>query len=254
MSQLTISLEGRNLGELALDQERVTIGRHPDNDIVLKDDRAVSSHHAVIITIVNDSFLEDLESTNGTIVNGRRVGKHPLSNGDLIQIGRHSLKYEGEETDYDEDFEKTMILKPSEIIAATNSARPAPPPPPAAPATPAAPAAAPRAPARPTPSAPPSPPPRPQMGKVVIAAGPNAGKELKLTKALTTLGKPGQQVAAITRRGPAFYIVHVSPAGSENRPKVNSTTIPAQAQMLKSGDLIDIAGIQMRFEMYAPES
>ncbi len=239
MSQLTISFEGRNLGEIPLDKERVTIDRHPDNDIVLKDDRAISGHHAVIITIMNDSFLEDLESTNGTIVNGRRVGKHPLSNGDLIQIGRHNLKYEGEETDYDEDFEKTMILKPSEIIAATSSAQQN-----AAPAAAAAPSAGP-APAAPS---------RPQMGKVVVASGPNQGKELKLTKALTTLGKPGVQVAAITRRADAFFIVHVSPKGGDNRPKVNDVMISAQAQKLNGGDMIEIAGTSMRFELYAPEA
>ncbi len=236
MSQLTISFEGRNLGEIPLDKERVTIGRHPDNDIVLKDDRAISGHHAVIITIMNDSFLEDLESTNGTIVNGRRVGKHPLSNGDLIQIGRHNLKYEGEETDYDEDFEKTMILKPSEIIAATSSAQQSAQPPAASPAQVA------------------TPPRPPQMGKVVVASGPNQGKELKLTKALTTLGKPGVQVAAITRRADAFFIVHVSPKGGENRPKVNDTMISAQAQKLNAGDMIEIAGTAMRFELYVPES
>ena len=234
MSQLTISIDGRNLGEIELEKERVTIGRHPDNDIVLKDDRAVSGRHAVIITIMNDSFLEDLDSTNGTMVNGRQVGKHPLSNGDVIQVGRHSLKYTGAVTDYDDDFEKTMILKPSEIIAATSSAQEA-----------GKPAAATPAPA-PTPA-------RPMMGKVIVASGPNTGKELKLTKALTTLGKPGVQVAAITRRADAYYVVHVSPAGSANRPKVNGEMIPAQARKLASGDTIEIAGTSMRFELFAPE-
>ncbi len=234
MSQLTISIDGRNLGEIELEKERVTIGRHPDNDIVLKDDRAVSGRHAVIITIMNDSFLEDLDSTNGTMVNGRQVGKHPLSNGDVVQVGRHSLKYTGAVTDYDEDFEKTMILKPSEIIAATSSAQVVDKPASAAPAPP------------PTPS-------RPMMGKVIVASGPNTGKELKLTKALTTLGKPGVQVAAITRRADAYYVVHVSPAGSANRPKVNGEMISAQARKLASADTIEIAGTSMRFELYAPE-
>lgn len=243
MSQLTISIDGRNLGEIDLEKERVTIGRHPDNDIVLKDDRAVSGRHAVIITIMSDSFLEDLDSTNGTMVNGRQVGKHPLSNGDVIQVGRHSLKYTGAVTDYDDDFEKTMILKPSEIIAATSSAQEASKPA-ASPATASAPQPAAAAPAAPS---------RPMMGKIVVDSGPNAGKELKLTKALTTLGKPGVQVAAITRRADAYYVVHVSPAGSANRPKVNGEMISAQARKLTSGDTVEIAGTAMKFELYAPE-
>ena len=118
MGKVVVSVDGNQIGECQLDKERVTIGRHPDNDIVLQDDRACSGHHAVIITIMSDSFLEDLDSTNGTVVNGKQVSKHPLSNGDLIQIGRHTIKYEGKVTDYDADFEKTMILKPSEIVAA----------------------------------------------------------------------------------------------------------------------------------------
>ncbi len=251
MSQLTISFEGRTLGELTLDKERVTIGRHPDNDIVLKDDRAVSGHHAVIITIMKDSFLEDLDSTNGTMVNNRQVSKHPLSNGDAIQIGRHQLKYVGEVTNYDADFEKTMILKPSEIIAATQSAASKSPPP----------AASSRGPSpRPTPAAaapsaaPAAAPGRPMQAKVVVASGPNQGKELKLTKALTTLGKPGVQVAAITRRVDAYYIVHVSPPGEANHPKVNSETISGQARQLASGDTVEIAGTLMKFELSPAEA
>ncbi len=240
MSQLIISMDGRKIGDIDLDKERVTIGRHPNSDIVLKDDKAVSGRHAVIITIGSDSFLEDLDSTNGTLVNGRKVGKHPMSNGDTIQIGRHSLKFEGEETEYDDDFEKTMILKPSEIIAATSNAQAATPSP-KAPAT-----------ATPAASAPAAAPGRPMMGKIIVDSGPNAGKELKLTKALTTLGKPGVQVAAITKRADAYYVVHVSPAGSANRPKVNGEMIAAQARKLASGDRLEIAGTAMKFETYAP--
>lgn len=244
MSKLKISFEGRSLGEIPLDKERVSIGRHPDNDIILKDDRAISGHHAVIITIMTDSFLEDMDSTNGTMVNGRQVSKHPLSNGDLVQIGQHHLKYEGQVSNYDEDFEKTMILKPSEIIAATSAAaaKQAPATPPAASGG-AAPAAAAAAPA---PSA------RPMLGRVRVENGPNAGKELNLTKALTTLGKPGVQVAAITRRADGYYIVHVGPAGSSNRPKVNAQMISAQAHKLKADDLVEIAGTQMKFQLVPP--
>jgi pSer/pThr/pTyr-binding forkhead associated (FHA) protein len=106
MSELNISFEGRSLDDIPLNKETITIGRHPDNDIELADDRAVSGHHAVIITIMSDSFLEDLDSTNGTLVNGRQVSKHPLLNGDVIQVGRHNLKYVGQVTDDEDNLDK----------------------------------------------------------------------------------------------------------------------------------------------------
>ncbi len=269
MSKVVISVDGNRIGDCALDKERVTIGRHPDNDIVLKDDRAASGHHAVILTIMSDSFLEDLDSTNGTVVNGKQVSKHPLSNGDVIQIGRHSLKYEGKVTDYDADFEKTMILKPSEIIAATQAPAAQQPSPPQVPQQPAGPQMAPppgpqmapppagpqMAPPAgpqmaPPPAAAPAPPVGPPpLGKVSVLNGANAGKDLQLTKALTTLGKPGVQVAAITRRPDGYYIVHVGPPTAPSRPKVNDQMISSQAQRLASNDTIEIAGTQMRFTL-----
>jgi len=125
--------------EVPLSKERVTIGRAPDNDIPFTGDKAVSGHHAVVITILQDSFLEDLDSTNGTQVNGKQVAKHPLSNGDVISIGRNTLKYLGDAKGEEDDFEKTMILKPGQFGAAfdaqvSRAATPAAAPTPAAPA------------------------------------------------------------------------------------------------------------------------
>lgn len=201
--------------ELALDKERVSIGRHADNDICLND-KAVSGHHAVIITILADSFLEDLDSTNGTLVNGKQIAKHSLSNGDTVTIGRNSLRYQAEQTGADEDFDKTMILRPSQVAAATNT---------------------------------PTPPPaeKQQSGRLRVESGSNAGRELELTKALTTIGKPGVQVAAITKRADGFYIVHVGGAAGGKRPLVNGAEIDAQARKLSNHDIIELAGTQMRF-------
>lgn len=145
MGKLVLTDDGKVVGEHELDKERVTIGRHPDNDISLND-KATSGYHAVVITILSDSFLEDLDSTNGTLVNGKQVAKHPLSSGDVITIGRHQLKFEGEIAD-EEEFEKTMILRPSDMAAA-KKAKEAPP------------AAAPK---------------KPQIGKLKIQSGPNQG-------------------------------------------------------------------------------
>lgn len=209
--------------EVPLTKERVTIGRSPDNDIALND-KAVSGHHAVVITILQDSFLEDLDSTNGTQVNGKQVAKHPLSNGDVISIGRNTLKYQGEAKGEEDDFEKTMIIRPGQMGAAfdanVNKAAPAPA----------------------------APPPTPMVGKLRVASGPNTGKELVLTKALTTLGKPGEQVAAITRRADGYYIVHVGgQGGGTKRPVVNGKEIDVQAVKLAANDSIELAGTKMSF-------
>lgn len=225
MGKLIVTDSGNQTSEFSLDKERIAIGRHPDNDIALND-KAVSGHHAVVITILQDSFLEDLDSTNGTQVNGKTISKHPLSHGDVISIGRNVLKYEGAAGAAD-DFDKTMILKPGQYGAAFE-ARPAPTESPAV----AAPA--------PTPA-------RPLLGKLQVASGPNAGKELELSKALTTIGKPGVQVAAVTRRADGYYIVHVGGDGGGQRPLVNGAPIDAQARKLQHNDSVELVGTRMTF-------
>lgn len=224
MSKLTVTDANGVTKEVPLNKERVTIGRAPDNDIPFPGDKAVSGHHAVVITILQDSFLEDLDSTNGTQVNGKQVAKHPLSNGDVIMIGRNSLKYQGESGGEEDDFEKTMIIRPGQMGAAFDAS-----------VNKAAPAPA-------------APPPTPMVGKLKVASGPNAGKELLLTKALTTLGRPGDQVAAITRRADGYYIVHVGgQGGGVKRPVVNGKEIDVQAVKLSANDTIELAGTRMNF-------
>jgi len=234
MGKLIVTDSSGQTRDFPLNKERVTIGRHADNDIALND-KAVSGHHAVVITILQDSFLEDLDSTNGTQVNGKQVAKHPLSHGDTISIGRNSLRYEGEGQGGEDDFEKTMILKPGQFGAAfddqVNKATIAAAAGGAAPAAPAAPVA----------------PPKPLLGKLRVASGPNQGKELELSKALTTIGKPGVQVAAITRRADGYYIVHVGGQAGGARPLVNGLPLDTQARKLNHGDTVELAGTQMNF-------
>lgn len=215
MGKLIITESSGTTRELVLDKERVSIGRHADNDICLND-KAVSGHHAVIITILTDSFLEDLDSTNGTLVNSMQVAKHSLASGDTISIGRNTIVYEAGAAGGNEDFDKTMILRPSQMGAGM-----------AAPALGAT--------------------EKPQTGRLRVESGSNAGRELELTKALTTIGKPGVQVAAITKRADGFYIVHVGGAQGGSKPLVNGTAIDAQARKLKGDDIIELAGTQMRF-------
>lgn len=216
MGKLTISMDGKTLREVTLDQERCTIGRLPENDIHV-DDKAASSRHAAILTILNDSFIEDLGSTNGTFVNGKVVKKHALANGDVITIGRHEMKFEATEADGDEDdFEKTMIIRPSAAKAV--AAEPEPPKP----------AGLPR-------------------GKLQVLSGSAKGKELELTKALTTLGRPGVQVAALTRRADGFFIVPVESGEGQGPPTVNGAPIGPQAHQLVDNDMIELANVKMGF-------
>jgi hypothetical protein len=227
VSKLVVTDANGVTKEVPLNKERVTIGRAPDNDIPFPGDKAVSGRHAVVITILQDSFLEDLDSTNGTQVNGKQVAKHPLSNNDVIMIGRNQLKYMGDAGGEEDDFEKTMIIRPGQVSATfdanANKAAGGAPPAPAAPAT-------------------------PMIGKLKVASGPNAGKELVLTKALTTLGRPGDQVAAITRRADGYYIVHVGgQGGGVKRPVVNGKEIDVQAVKLAANDVIELAGTKMNF-------
>lgn len=242
MGKLIVTDSSGQTKDYPLSKERVTVGRHADNDIPLND-KAVSGHHAVIITILQDSFLEDLDSTNGTQVNGKQIAKHPLSHGDVISIGRNSLRYEGEGQGGDDDFEKTMILKPGQFGAAfdaqvnkATSAAPALPVGGAAPA-PMAPMASPMI----------SSAPKPVLGKLRVASGPNMGKELELSKALTTIGKPGVQVAAITRRADGYYIVHVGGQAGGAKPLVNGQSLDTQARRLVNNDTVELAGTQMTF-------
>ena len=293
MAKLILSMDGLVLKEIPLVKERTSIGRKPHNDIQI-DNLAVSGEHAVIVTILNDSFLEDLGSTNGTLVNGNAVKKHFLQNNDIIELGKYKLKYLAEPGQQPAasaaDFEKTMVLRPSAMKTMTEQARsmtstdtlpksppkPAPagttgatstsdlgtaaktPPaaasgatpaqePPAAPpapkAEPPAHAAAP-APAASAPAAPAAAKPAQILGAIQILTGGNAGKELELAKPLTTLGKPGVQVAVLTRRPQGYFITHVE---GTRQPTVNGQSIGAAPHMLKDHDVIEIAGVKMEY-------
>jgi pSer/pThr/pTyr-binding forkhead associated (FHA) protein len=263
MAKLILSMDGLVLKEIPLTKERTTIGRKPHNDIQI-DNLAVSGEHAVIVTILNDSFLEDLGSTNGTVVNGNPIKKHFLQNNDVVELGKYKLKFVGEAVPAaageKADFEKTMVLRPSTMKAAAEQAR-------AmagggAQAAVAARAAAVQqaaanaaatsiadkevksAPGTPGPGTSPAARAAQPLGAIQLLSGSNAGKELELTKPLTTLGKPGVQVAVLTRRPQGYFITHVEGA---NRPTVNGQQIGAAPHALRDHDVIELAGVKMEF-------
>jgi pSer/pThr/pTyr-binding forkhead associated (FHA) protein len=233
MARLILSLDGQVLAEYNMNKERYTIGRLPDNDIRI-DNPAVSGHHSLIINILNDSFLEDLNSTNGTYVNGKLIKKHALQHGDLITVGHHQLRFVDAQVGESEpdEFEKTMVITPgskSDIAAARKAAQVAA--------------------ERPAPAAPQG-EPQPvalKKAKLQVLSGAFAGRELELSKALTTLGRPGVQVAAITRRAEGYFIVHVDSGADGGAPLVNGTAIGPQARRLQDNDVIQLAGVKMGF-------
>ena len=237
MARLSLSLDGQVLAEYNMSKERYTVGRLPDNDIRI-DNPAVSGHHALIINILNDSFLEDLNSTNGTYVNGKIVKKHAMQHGDVITVGHHSLRFIDSESDEPADeFEKTMVISSRD---AANLKVPGMPVREAAPA-PVQPAAA-QAPSPFSFSAGVLP-----KARLQVLSGQFAGRELELVKTLTTLGRPGVQVAAITRRADGYYIVHVESGREGDYPRVNGTAIGPQARRLQDNDVVQLAGVKMGF-------
>src|ERR1700757_1784948 len=215
MARLVLSLDGQVMAEYNMNKERYTIGRLPDNDIRI-DNAAVSGHHSLIINILNDSFLEDLNSTNGTYVNGKLIKKHALQHGDVITVGHHQLRFVEDDEQQDE-FEKTMVIQPS--ARPVEKLRTA---------TAAAAAAV-------------------KKAKLQVLSGAFAGREVELSKALTTLGRPGVQVAAITRRAETYYIVHVDSGKENDFPLLNGTPIGANATRLNDNDVIQLAGVKMGF-------
>jgi len=233
MARLVLSLDGAVMAEYNMNKERYTIGRLPDNDIRI-DNAAVSGHHSLIINILNDSFLEDLNSTNGTYVNGKLIKKHALQHGDVITVGHHQLRFVEDDEQQDE-FEKTMVIQPSarpveKMRAATAVAD----------AAGAGPSATGRSRALSDAAA-------LKKAKLQVLSGAFAGREVELSKALTTLGRPGVQVAAITRRNEAYYIVHVDSGKENDFPLLNGTPIGAQATRLNDNDVIQLAGVKMGF-------
>lgn len=233
MAKFILSLNGNQHGEFELDKERMTIGRKAENDIAI-DNLAISGQHALVLTVLDDAFIEDLGSTNGTYVNGKLIKKQALKHGDIVGIGKHELKYINEHaSDFDDDFEKTVLIRPGNAQAAAMAAK-----------------VAENAGAGAIKSAPSSPTMMPK-GKLHILNGPIAGKELMLSKALITLGKPGVQVAVISRRPQGYFLTHIegSKDGEQIYPMVNGESIGAKAYTMADGDIVELAGIKMEFTL-----
>ena len=215
MPKMIVSIDGVVIKEVQLTKDRTSLGRRPYNDIVI-DNLAVSGEHAVLQMAGNDVHLEDLNSTNGTYLNGKAVKKQLLQNGDTVEIGKYRIKYIGEAAD--SGYEKTTIFKAGSAAATAVASMAA------------------------SAAAPPASSTSPAAIKVISGAA--AGREVPLVKVVTTIGKPGVAVAAITRRPHGFVIAHVEGAA---RPSLNGVAIGADPVALKNGDMLELAGTQMQF-------
>lgn len=225
MGKLVVSLDGVVIKEVQVTKDKTTLGRRPYNDIVI-DNLAVSGEHAVLQMSGSEVFIEDLNSTNGTYINGKAIKKQLLSHNDTVEIGKYKIKYL---VDDGVDYEKTMIVAPgSGAVASPNSFIHT------APASIS------------------------QFGALGVSSlgpaairvlnGTAAGREVPLTKVVTTVGKPGVQVASITKRPGGYVFAHVE--GSA-RPVINGAPLIGESAQLKNGDVIELAGTQMQFVQQA---
>jgi pSer/pThr/pTyr-binding forkhead associated (FHA) protein len=204
MPKMIVSIDGVVIKEVQLTKDRTTLGRRPYNDIVI-DNLAVSGEHAVMQISGLDVFLEDLNSTNGTYVNGKAIKKQQLKNGDTVEIGKYKIKFVHDGAV--ENFEKTTVINAGAVVTAEPAALVG-------------------------------------NGSIRVMSGAAAGRQVQLVKVVTTIGKPGVAVAAITRRPHGYVVALVEGA---IKPTVNGSAIGTEAITLRNGDLLELAGTQMQF-------
>jgi hypothetical protein len=204
MPKMIVSIDGVVIKEVQLTKERTTIGRRPYNDVVI-DNLAVSGEHAALQMTGSEVFLEDLSSTNGTYVNGKAIKKQALNDGDTIEVGKYKVKFVNEAKAG--NFDKTMLIQPGQAAVKPGQTNAS-------------------------------------SGILKVLSGTASGREVPLTKVVTTIGKPGVAVASITRRQHGFVVAHVEGSGV---PTLNGSSIGNDPVALKSGDMIELAGTKMQF-------
>ena len=216
MAKIIVSLDDNVIKVIPLDKDRMTLGRRPYNDIVV-DNLAVSGEHAALQVIGHDYFIEDLNSTNGTYINEQKIKRQILKSGDSIEIGKYSIKYiqDGvspqaaalqEDDVASEDNGENSGEEKKQLFEQTKFAE--------------------------------------AYVAIKILSGSSKGKELPLVKVVTTIGKPGEAVIAITKRPKSYMVAHVEGA---TRPSLNGVSFGIDAVPLKNGDLFELAGTAMQF-------
>ena len=214
MPKLIVSIDGVVIKEVTLAKDRTTLGRRPYNDIVI-DNLAISGEHAVLHMIGNDVYLEDLNSTNGTYVNARAIKKQALEHNDVVEVGKYKIRY------------LSGYAASAETPAPARSVIESPPAP------------------VPLSSDPTVPAPLGGMSSVAVIrvlSGIGAGRELSLQKVVTTIGKPGVAVAAVTRRLHGYVVAPV-----DGGTTLNGEPLGKEPVALQDGDMLELAGTKMQF-------
>ena len=218
MPKMIVSIDGVVIREVQVTKDRTSVGRRPYNDVVI-DNLAVSGEHAVLQMSGNEVYLEDLNSTNGTFVNGKAVKKQLLNDSDTVEIGKYKIKYVNEASSGAVDNAIMSLSRPAELSETVSS--------------------------NPTGSA----TALPEAGTggnaaIKVLSGAAAGREVALVKVVTTIGKPGVAVAAITKRPQGFVVVHVE---GSSKPTLNGTPMGTEPVVLSHGDVLELAGTKMQF-------
>jgi hypothetical protein len=235
MAKIIIKFNNEVVDHIDLKQGDMKIGRKPGCDILI-DNLAVSGEHANIFTVGEDSFVQDLGSTNGTFIGNKKISKHHLKNGDPIVIGKHTLVYlidsaHGQPPD---EFAKTVIISPTAREAVETKMETKPPspavtePPAITLETTAKEAAAPKT---------------VRHGAIFVLSGVNSGKRIELTKKVTNLGRTGKRAGSITQIADSYTLT----PGEDETPKLNGRQIPRDGAKLKNGDVIEVGGTRLQF-------
>ena len=213
MPKMVVSIDGVVIKEVQLTKERTTLGRRPYNDLVI-DNLAVSGEHAAFVLQGDTTLVEDLNSTNGTYLNGKAVRRQALAHGDTVEIGKYKIRF---------------VAEGQDLANAAPGASQA-----------AIPAAAAHAAQSDEPTA-----------SIEVLSGPAVGRMVPVVKVVTTLGKPGVAVASITRRNHGHALALVD---GQAAPSLNGQPVGLEPVMLKDGDVIELAGTRMRFHQHGPKS
>ena len=214
MPKLIVSIDGVVIKDVTLAKDRTTLGRRPYNDVVI-DNLAVSGEHAVLHMIGSDVYLEDLHSTNGTYVNARAIKKKALEHNDVIEVGKYKIRY----------LASSAAPQGASAVRSSISSPPQPIPLSSAPTEHAALG---------------PPPVSPAVIRVLSGAG--AGRELSLQKVVTTIGKPGVAVAAVTRRLHGYVVAPI-----DGGTVLNGELLGTEAVALHDGDVLELGGSRMQF-------
>lgn len=206
MPKLILTHDGAVIREYPLDKERISVGRKSHNDIQL-DDPTVSGDHALFL-VLQHVYVEDRNSTNGVVLNGKKVSRRQLNHGDVIHIGRHEFKFFD---DTAHNFERTIIIPPSapkEVVESSQLNNDA---------------------------------------SITIVNGPKQGETISLNKAYTKIGS-ADHVAVIARRGGKFFLMPMTGVGDRSNPaRLNNNPLKAESLPLNTGDIIEVGGTRLEF-------